>query len=446
MSALVLTLTPRDVTRRISTVAKPGGHLRFENENPGQAESDKFNALMETCRYDDVFVMNESDPRIGLYAPPTGYVAVMHEDTTFRIEMIDHLLFRGVSVLDLNRSEPFRESELQEWLRDVNKVIRDDSPLPGPAGDWMPSLGPFGWIGLYEKRVAGTVTYSIICISGLDVQTFGQMHDRLVDGYHHQKSVLDAYREVIEPYGPLASENRARLLTIAVSLLPGETPNLAQPGEHPIPVVPQVTRTIPDELWNWVPRGRVPAGFRMPRVTPRGCEPFDPIFRSIVLAEHCTAGEIQAKIETVPRRVIPHLNVTIDGIKPFRGAGGGHPIPNQMIRYSQCTEDGVHLRRPNQVITSGGVGNASQYHMISAQSRLIPGGEEPGQFLTWEDPDLPGNRLLNTVCESGGVQGSSVSFFPLAVRVSCRDWNGYARGEGESSRLDGFMYDDWVGI
>ena len=126
-----ITIQARDIERRIHPSTHPGYLLRMgpKVEALSLQEKQKYMALVNECRYDDCVILN-SQPRLGLYLPPTGYVAVMHEETTFVMDMIDPHFLRGISVINLTRTRRFSDADITSTLSRMNMFIRDVSPLP----------------------------------------------------------------------------------------------------------------------------------------------------------------------------------------------------------------------------------------------------------------------------------------------------------------------------
>jgi hypothetical protein len=404
--------------------------------------------MSHTCRYDDIVIMPNYDARLGMYAPPTGYVATMHEDTTFRIEMIDPSIFRGVAVIDLTtRRERFRDTELQTFLVRMNQIIRDESPRPAPARGWVCSLGPFAWAGVYEKRGgSGPPSYSLVVMSGLDCKTYEALVDELLERAHDKMTVEEVCRTILPRYREFARVNRARLLALMLPIL-GEEPSggYAQPGE-PYPVSPADASTVPEEIWRWIPGpARIPAWYSMPARTPRGCEPFDPSFRLMPVGERMTLAETIARGEgPTPRAVIPTLDIVVDDLRPYP-----HSIPGQSIRYAGCCDANstyATVGGPfDPVAVSAGPGEPDAHFSAPGQARIrkfdASGADEP--YHTWEDPELESNRLAGMRAPTA----QNARYYPLAVRISCRDSDGLTRDPGPRRRMSGFHGgDSWQGV
>ncbi len=435
-------------------------------ERLDQRTREKLGALVNECLYDWTVIMPNFDPRLGRFAPPTGYVACMHEDTTFRLDMIDRNIFRGLAVADLAPSTGrFSDEEIRDALARMNQMVRDVSPMPyqgpGAAGnEWVCALGPNAWLGAYEKRHGSVVTYALGVVAGLEDGAFDSMWSRLQSQYHCKRSVKDADAEVLEAYRASAAENRARLLASLLALLEASrgAEVLCSRGPPRVPYArdPAPEQTIPDMAWAWLPPApfRVPIWYAFPSRSPRGCAEMPYGLACYQVGAKMTEDEVTARGERCPASLVPSLDIALDDIKPYARAMQEH-----YVRYANCSESSAAVRGPLHPIRvrTKAPPSAATYHAFPAAACRTPAPAAAPLSVphTWEDADIPASVVVAGVAYGElhlrGEEGGIVSYYPVFVRVSCRDEYGQTccagrPDEADHRRMSGFCGDDWIGL
>ena len=253
-----ITIQARDIERRIHPSTHPGYLLRMgpKVEALSLQEKQKYMALVNECRYDDCVILN-SQPRLGLYLPPTGYVAVMHEETTFVMDMIDPHFLRGISVINLTRTRRFSDADITSTLSRMNMFIRDVSPLPYNGNDndpWIMSLGPFGWMGIYEKRI-GTPSFHLIIVTSMDDGVYEHFYKECATVAHGKLSVKETKHMIMDKYEQYHKENRARIGAFTTSFLEEGTVQSLTAPEPPPDDSHGTYDALPERIWEWLPVG-----------------------------------------------------------------------------------------------------------------------------------------------------------------------------------------------
>ncbi len=194
-----------------------------------------------------------------------------------------------------------------------------------------------------------------------------------------------------------------------------------------------------------------------------------------------TEEEIEARGERAPVSLVPSLDVTMDDLKRYERS-----IKEHVVRYAGCADVYVSVRGPLHPIHVNPVlpGPAKTYRGVPAQARVVRGGGGgSGETATtavphtWEDDRVVANRLARATygphvdppaASSGHVEWkhedeeeeedgvkeheketpppANLSFYPVFVRVSCVDGDGYVSEPSEKYRISGFGVDAWRGL
>ena len=221
----------RDLKTRVSTVALPE-HIVSSIGRKEDGSSDRVLRVEEKLRLDrfvrecdlDRFLYNaDTDFREDLFAPPSGYAATFHEDTTFSPEVMEQS-FRVFVSCSVDKEGRFRDDEIQRWKSALNATIPDRSPDPPIYGKhkvkdaWVPSLGQMSWIGVGDciHSIRGPQPRCVYVVCTLDPATADDLSKR----YYHLRSgsYLDAM-PVIQWCRDIVRENARRLLYMAVTYM-----------------------------------------------------------------------------------------------------------------------------------------------------------------------------------------------------------------------------------
>jgi hypothetical protein len=488
-----------------STLATPALSMRNEqmieredNRDAVEREEniDQLRYMVRACNYDDTVLLANVKSRRRLYAPPTGYVAVMHEDTTFRKDMFDRHLFRGISIVNIKRTLKYSEAHMKQCLTRLNQCIRDASTTPASTQAkhaWVASLGPFAWLGIYEVHSHETsrpYTYAAIVVAGLDDKTYEEMYD-LCCCMHGKKSIAEAMK-LLQPYKDMAIKTRRRLLATMLACLAEEatTASMCPPDEAYART--QISPAgVAKQVWDWLPPlpYRVPVGFILPDVIPRDCPPL-PEFASYLVGANMTQAELEERGELYPREILPDTEVVLDDCVPKlnplllsdemtttkKGSStkknSGKTEPHY-IRYAASNDMTRHgkwvLRGPLDPIRVSTLAVDSvlptlysiqfyaypnQYYASSSQEdRGCIFKKSTDVFFTWEDASLAGNRLVscgydnekesvevNKTTEQVAGTWNTTTYLPLFVRVSCKDEMGLTKEELDTTkRMSGWL-------
>lgn len=208
-------------------------HVKVKYLDKKNAESSQLNynvmeRFAKSISAHEIIISPTAQTNQGLYLPPSGYVASIHSQRKFNIQLLDENIFRGSLFFQLPSSfTKLKDDSARKLIEKLNLLLPDQSPLPfrPNSGDWLPSLGPFAWAGLYEERsTTGDDSYWLICISGLDHQVYLELHDYALNNWD-DKITVEEFFTLIQPWKEYAAENRKRILGLLLYLL-GETSSL----------------------------------------------------------------------------------------------------------------------------------------------------------------------------------------------------------------------------
>ena len=221
----------RDLKTRVSSIAHPE-HIVTSVGNKEDGSCDRvlrveeklrLDQFVRECNIDRLLYNADTDFREGQFAPPTGYAATFHEDTTFSPEVMEQSfrVFVSCSVVKEGR---FRDDEIQRWKSALNATIPDRSPTPPIYGKhkvkdaWVPSLGSMSWIGIGDcihsiKGPQPRCVYVVCTLDRATLENLSKQHYQLRNG-----SYLDAM-PVIQWCRDIVRENARRLLYMAVTYM-----------------------------------------------------------------------------------------------------------------------------------------------------------------------------------------------------------------------------------
>lgn len=497
-----------DIHRRKSKVAKPKKHIRgkvIQDVN----EKVKVALLVNECRFHDVVILSNFEAKLGLYAPISGYCAVMYGDTTFRLDMISRQLFRRLTIVELKRTARFSDVEIQQGLKRLNQFIRDVSPLPPSPHRkrWIASLGSFAWVGVYERRVVADEVlsllssqqkkknestapaeednvvqkttgelqhiYVLVYVSSLDEGSYRELYTHLDQHAHGKLPVSKVCQEILNPYREIEREKCGRVMAVAAAVLEEPTvqsfaaPDTSSYDDDNNDEEEKEHSFLPEQLWSWLPETvPIPCDYVLPNRKPRDC----PEFPSSDMASF-TLGRSQfipsERRLLRPRRLQAMFECELDSLGEYSQALMGH-----FVRYSNCTDISKtngkvpFIRGPLDPILIRQVSNpsvafAKQYHAVVCQAPQGPPRLSQLQSTishTWEDESLIRNRLVDATFEMDPPSLldeaddekwiSMEIFYPTYIRVSCRcSRNVVIESENsERKRMSGFCGDNWSGL
>jgi hypothetical protein len=399
--------------------------------------------------------------------------------------MIDSHLFRGICIAHLKRTSRFTEEEMRTVLLPrMNQFIRDQSPQPFSirkegsgegenGGVPIPSLGPYGWVGFYEKRVGNVVaterTYCILVVSSMDEKKYEDMYKMARETLHGRVSVREAM-EHLQPYREDEVLKRRQILAELAMVVGEETVEATERSSIPFDMGKGgdggSLRTIPSTLLDWLPPApiRIPCSYMVPRRTPRDVPDIPPGCGHFMVG----AGLPVERAERFPIRVLPDLDCFLDDMSTTT------TNTKQVIRYTGCTDvtvAAISLRGPLHSISivrpSTETGFTTFAKTFYAHPAQAPQGDVTGNLAevtvhhTWEDATITHNRLVEsefplqlyvddtattTYLTAAMMGGTHVIYDPICVRVSCRDSNGLVYETSSKKRMSGFCAQEWDGV
>lgn len=349
----------------------------------------------------------------------------------------------------------------------------------------MCSLGPFGWIGLYQYQAGVNhvkLERALAVVSGLDDQSYALMRLELIElhrraaPWREALATLDFWREG-------ARLNRRRLLALLRKLVLSDQPDpsafgprfgaplpslATNPKDQPTPPTePAPTEPAPTELAQtcaaWVPLKTYPLWFRMPDRAPRDCPPLPPGSAGFAFVPHLR----EALHERYVRELEPEFDVLLDNAcalrDPYvvRRAGCCDSSADVVARLGGPLACLTVVTRDKAAAHSGAGGNSKTVESFeSCVAQDTPVVESVAYRLpedaayTWENPDIEHNRVVfatyaNRAAVGNGVVadalvpvGASEPWYPMCVRVSCVDSTGCAFPPNTRKRMWRFAVND----
>lgn len=414
-----------------------GVHLEDEDR-------ERVRAMVEECGFTQTAILANFDARLRSGMPPTGFAATWHQDSVFVADAFDQNIFRGAAGVSLKRVRP--PERMQAAFADLNALLGDASPVPlvsrTQKGNWVCSLGPFGWVGLYHQPYPKP-PFVAVAVAGLDPASWAAFRREMREELHRVKKVEEAFPR-FEFWRRAARKNRERILAAFVRVLNEPAHDVGRMLETTVNYEPRAERRAPEGLrWFKTPHVRVPAWFVFPSAAPRGCDPLPAAPGEGVAADH-------ARAEAAPWEASPEFDVVVDDLARYSEC--------EYVRLAGCCD----ARGPARVVLRGpldeillieapGEPCAETLNGFAAQAVQRPAlgpreAEEDDILCTWEDAALASNRLAESafVFHAAAAQGEGAQrLAPQCVRVSCRDSMGRALREERPSRLASLAVDDW---
>ena len=163
-------------------------------------EERKIRKMMNRVRFDVMKLQDNFNSKLKILWPVSGYVATLHKNSIFYMDMIDRNLFRGISKLTVNFDGKFRD--IEGILKKINLFIRDET-----------HLGANGWIGMYDTRGVETMErYCIIAVTSLSASTYDKMHEK-IKAMNGKKTISETMKE-LEVFRRKSKEQRNLLIAL----------------------------------------------------------------------------------------------------------------------------------------------------------------------------------------------------------------------------------------
>lgn len=455
-----LALTPSDSwALKPSSSAQPSvKYTVVDGVHMEDDERERVSAMISECHFTQTVLMNNFEARLRSGLPPTGYAATWSRDSVFVADVFDHNLFRGVASVSLDRKRPPDHSKLQNALADLNALFGDGSPVPilkpDQKGNWVCSLGPFAWVGMYHQQHPEP-PFAAVVVAGLDAASWDALRGIMRTKWHRKLTMEEVYKE-LEPWRALAAKNRERILATFQRVM-GEPPkDVGKMLETTVAYEARPCVSKSESALSWFKNAtvRVPTWFRFPAVSPTGCDAYGPGMEPGmgVITDH-------ARSEIAPWEVRPEFDVYIDDVVRYGEC--------EYVRLAGCCDSTspvrVVVRGPRDEILTDktpGSTNVDTLNAWAAQAIQRPsldpvsvksaGGEggDDGVLITWEDPGLNTNRLVHSVfafhTDLPECVKDAKRLMPACVRVSCRDSTNRAESGVQKTRLASLAMDEWV--
>lgn len=456
---LRLRISPRALPK--FEIKRDDGELLVEDDEDVRLTLERF---VRRCRVDVLRLAANFVSNVGLYLPPTGYVATYHGDTTFDPHPYRHL-FRGFAYCSLNmkRTHRIKDSEVARYTSAVNALVRDASPIPFSSRGkcWTCSLGSYAWIALCRKRVDADVDSDLAAyvVAGLDDATYDEMERMFKLLSKNNVTTRQSFEETLAPYREAARRNRARLLATFAEALGTKTKKSDRVKDEEYETDDDVDDAVSSDVdvearaREWFERAvgegvDVPGWYRVPGRTPQGCPPVDDDVAGFRLGATSTNKN--------PVEAVPDLDVCFDDVVPWED--------DHVVRVDGCVAFDAsrlpRIRSPTEDVKI--YSRTVPYERYErpfpvAASQSPPSSyddPEPECAVAWEDPDLPICRLLTSRYRSDDrasdypyvdAKKDYVVLEPLFVRASCVDAYGFAkrRHDAEAKRFRNVPFRDW---
>lgn len=455
-----LALTAEDKWPResaIKSVPKWTEQTPNESKPLSDEEKDRAQLMVEDARFTKTVLLTNFDARLHSLMPPTGYAALWHKDSTFVSRVFDRNIFRGVSYVHLARKRAPASFDALE--ADLNALLGDASPVPlvsrDQGDDWVCSLGEGGWVGMYTRQDNHKAPCVAVVVAGLDPASYETFRKEM-ETMHRKVSVEEAYGR-LEFWRTAAKRNRKRILATFIRASSGDQP-LDTTKNRFVELNRSLYKSRSEQRIEAIglfknPALRIPEWFVFPSVSPRGCN-FDDVEPGYGVQVHHT------REEKYPFEVEVEVDVVLDDFVSFR--------EQEYVRLAGCSDArqshvAIVYGPRNEIVIreldttkSGPVNDTDSFPSQASQNAkgVLHDTDEAEVRVTWEDADLPTNRMVestfefrNTPDDDSGCK-SVLRLFPLFVRVSCRDMTGRAEPETEISkkRLARLCVDEWMPI
>lgn len=445
-----LALSPNDAWALKSTTQPCVKYAVTDGVHMEDDEKERVNAMISEVKFTQTVIMNNFEARLHSGLPPTGYAATWSRDSVFVADVFDHNLFRGVASVSLKRMRPPDQVQLQHAFADLNALFGDGSPVPilkpDQKGNWVCSLGPFGWIGVYGQQHPEP-PFAAVVVAGLDAASWDALRTIMRTQWHRRLTMEEVYKE-LEPWRAVGAKNRERALATFSRIINEPLKDVGKMLETTVPY--DVRTTVKSDTLSWFknPTVRVPTWFVFPSVAPRGCDAYTPdIEPGVGVATDHSRSEI------APWEVRPEFDVCIDDVVRYGEC--------EYVRLAGCCNSlspvRVVVRGPRDEILvdkTPGSTNVDTLNAWAAQAiqrssmETKSDGDEDGVVSTWEDPKLSSNRLIQSVFAfhtDVEWEKEAKRLLPVGVRVSCRDSTNRAEPpEASKIRLASLAMDEWT--
>jgi hypothetical protein len=376
--------------------------------------------LIQRARYDITITLQNFNAKLGILQPPTGYASTIHRDSTFKSDIFDRNIFRGLSIVPLSRQLRYTDSELESYCAQTNRIIRDSI-----------HLGPNAWVGIYEyKGKRQKNKYFAIAVSSLTNTLYSEFYNKTL--YYDGNKSIDEVMPIIQQFSEKATSIRIELLGLFLHAISETAITVTNSVSIPSLLSEETLKKTVD----WLGKDTV-------------------VLQSYVM----------------PKRNIKLIS------QPIPTECFGVPIGNHIGKHIQCTEsvdtyvmDTIEPHTETHFVRcSGAMNKTRQFPQIRGPSHdvlicdaiqstdAVPYIEvsmkcavkdtPQNGYVFWEDPELTKNRMLHMEYQESTIENASV-YEPVIVRCSCTAEDGYTLLMNSTGikRLVGFCADSYVGV
>ncbi len=414
-------------------------------------ETQRVKDFMDDASVHQMVLLPNFHARLHAHAPPTGYVAVFHQDTFFNSRIVDRTLFRGVAACAIVKDEYIDRHVLQQLKHQLNALLPDVSPLPAlqtRPHNWVASLGSFGWVSICEKKDMSCIQYQVFVVAGLDDASYEAMF--LAMRAMHRHDTMKQAVEKLQFWRQIAQQNRTRILAVVKQLLQEPTRSSTEEAfEKRTTLVLDQEKTAAATQWLSKEGGiSIPIWYSVPSRTPAFCDPIPEGLEGYPLG-----AALQRVGERFPHIVDTEWDVFLDDVV--------HSHNSYIVRQAGCSS----VRGPAVVFVRGPTDPILVYPRGTKEIRLektfdVMGTQAKytvheilpefvrGLVVCWED-DEKDNRILR--CQfadhrNGELNGEVVEkWIPVFVRVSLADDFGVVKQKTEG-RLRGLCASEYAYI
>lgn len=143
----------------------------------------------------------------------SGFKAKYRNDAWYVNEMINPDLFKSITFYKLKgRGIRWKDQDQMDFLSNLNLLVRDDSMRPMTnenisTGDWMYSLGPNAWIGIYFTNRGDSY---LVINSGFDIQSYENLEETCLQ--LQEKELPEVLETVLFKWRDAQIRNQLRVL------------------------------------------------------------------------------------------------------------------------------------------------------------------------------------------------------------------------------------------
>lgn len=415
-----------------------------QNKNLDDQEIERIRDMINYSQLHNTTITSNFDARLGVLAPPFGYISIVHSSTPFDCNLFDRNLFRGVAIIEIKGN--WNRHVITGLKHSINALIPDKSPLPPSRKEpqrWICSLGANAWIGLYETlSITRQKRYAVV-VSGLDDVAFEAMQAEMRD--MHRVDSMRVAMNKLQFWKDIAKENRRRLLGVVCGLLSEQTQMddvmfQARPGDTEPSKTERAIRWVGEKT-------RIPSWYCIPSRTPRDCAPLEPDLSGYHLG--FAVGDRADKRHVV---VDVMMDTYLDDISFYREEllirfSGAMRIENQYIMYLNGPTQSISLiTRSKNDIAAPETYNTVPVESSPRMQVTMPSFSEI-ITVTWEDnqPNRIAQSFYEPIPHSPLFESEQKdSLEAVFVRISMKDHLGRVSTEiNDKKRMAGFCADPY---